>query len=372
MFGLVEARRRRLIATMTSAAIGAAALAACSSGGGGSTTGSATAAGSSMPVVTLAEVAQSTLDADIYVASTLGYFTKAGVKVNVVNFGATGTTAVVAGKADLVTSGLSSALSPINSGKGALAVYALQNGFSTAGLYVSTSGTTHAIQDLSGKSIVSLGAGTASYGAGKTWSTYVVNHGGKPVNVIPAASSGAKTNLLLSGQVAATVGQADQVTDLVSENKIKFLVNPESALAQQVFGPISGPKASTSLGIWGMQSWIDANRQTVVKVLAAIREGDIWLQQHSVDQAATEMEKFPLFKSADLSQPQIALAWQQDKPFAAQTLGQISPQAWAATIQLFQSFDLPFNVTQPTFGYGKVVDMSFLTSAAELDQKLFK
>lgn len=324
-----------------------------------------------MPTVTVAEVALSTLDADIYVAQTLGFFAKAGVNVNVVDFGATATTAVVAGKADLVPSGLSSALSPIDEGKGAEAVYALQNGFSGSGVYVAYNSPYKSVLDLSGKNIVSIGAGTASYGTGKAWSNYIVAHGGKAANVIPAANSGAKNSLLLSGRAAATVGQADQVMSLVAQKKIRFLVDPKSALAQSVFGPINGPAASTTLGIWGMTSWISTHEDALTRFLAGVREGDLWLQQHSVSAAAAEIAKFPEYKSADQTVADIASAWEQDKPFQARTLGVISSQAWQQTLNQFKVFDLPFSVTGSKFSYSSVVDMAPLTAAAAMDKTLF-
>lgn len=375
-------RQRRTLLTGAAAAAVALILGACGSGGSSSAPSASTSSpasrppsassSSAMPTVAVAMVTLSTLDADIFVAQNLGYFTKAGVKVTLTNFGATGTTAVVAGKADVVTNGVSSALSPINSGKGAQMVYAQQNGFTGGGLYVAYNSPYKSVLDLSGKSIVALGAGTASYGGGEAWSSYIVAHGGKAVNVIPAASASVKDGLLLTGRAAAMVGSADDgVMPLVDQKKIRFLVGSQTALSQTVFGPIDGSAASTSVGIWGMTSWISAHQDALSRFLAGVREGDIWLQHHSVSAAAAEIAQFPQFKASGQTVEDVVQEWQQDQPFSGRTLGMVSSQAWAATLKLFGNFSLPFSLNSSKFSYASVVDMGPLTSAVQLDQKLF-
>lgn len=349
------------------AALSTVLLSACS----GSSAGSISASNKPLPTVRFAAPEDFTVLSDLYIAEQMGWFKKLGINVEVTNYGINAVGTVIAGRADIAVSGLSASMSPSAKGKQANILYAATSGGNAVGIFTAPKSKYTTLMDLSGQSVSVNGVGTATYGAAKLWSAYIVQHGGKALKLVIAENKTEQSDAVVSGRVAALISVESPLLPLIDSGKLRVLVDAKSAVAKQVFGPISGPSAAVSVGYWGMQSWIAPHKNEVVEFLAAIREGDVWLQSHTSAQAGTVLAKATEIKRAQLDQSQATESWNSDKPFEATTLGLVSKQAWSNSLGQFNSYQLGFSTSNPKFGYGTLVTMKYLQQAATLDHKTF-
>jgi NitT/TauT family transport system substrate-binding protein len=325
---------------------------ACSSS---SSSGGASAGAGSIPTVTIGLTGQDAIFADVVLAQQEGYFTQAKVNVELLNQEASATTNGDAGRVDLVGSGTPSAMPPAVNGRAISIVYEYISGCGDAGLVVPANSTYKSVMDLSGKRVITKGAGSGSYGAAEAWSAYIVAHGGKPLQIVPVESTGSMDAELASGQVQAGAGSLTQYTGPLSQGQLKILISPSSALAYSVF-----PKTMVGNAYWGLASVVQQNKTGIQRALSAIREADQYINAHSVSQVSQILEASSYLKG--LSASNISAGVQADKPFYAQTSGMITPSAWTTTLSVDKNFGLTVNLKSPALGYGAIVDMSYLNS----------
>lgn len=318
---------------------------ACSSSSGGAAGG--------VPTVTVGLTGQDAIFADVALAQQEGYFKQAKVNVQLLNQEASATTNGSAGRVDLVGSGTPSSLPPAVNGRPVSIVYEYISGDGDAGLVVAANSPYKSVMDLSGKRVITKGAGSGSYGAAQKWSAYIVAHGGKPLQIVPVASTGSMDAELLSGQVQAGAGSLTQYTGPLSQHKAKLLVSPSSALAYSVF-----PKTMVGNVYWGLASVVQKNKTGITRALSAIRKADQYINSHSVAQVAKALEASAYLKGLDAGD--ITAGVQADKPFYAKSLGMITSQAWTTTLSAYKDFGLTVNLKSPALGYGSMVDMSYL------------
>ncbi|HEX3923280.1 MAG TPA: ABC transporter substrate-binding protein [Streptosporangiaceae bacterium] len=323
---------------------------ACSSSSSSSSGGSA-----DIPTVTIGLTGQDAIFADVVLAEQQGFFKQAKVNVELIDQEASATTNGAAGRVDLVGSGTPSALPAAANGRQTAVVYEYISGNGDSGLVVPANSSYKSVMDLSGKRVVTKGAGSGSYGAAKTWSNYIVAHGGKPLVLVPVESTGSMDAETISGQVQAGAGSLTQYTGPLSQGKLKLLVSPSSALAYSVF-----PKSMVGNSYWGLKSEIQKNKVGITRALLAIRKADQYINSHTVAQVSKVLEASAYLKGLDAAD--ISAGVQADKPFYAQSLGFISTQAWTTTLSVYKNFGLTVNLGSPALTYGSIVNMSYLKS----------
>jgi ABC-type nitrate/sulfonate/bicarbonate transport system substrate-binding protein len=322
----------------------------------GSSGGSSAGSSGSIPTVTIGLTGQDAIFADVVLAQQQGYFKQAKVNVKLLDQEASATTNGAAGRVDLVGSGTPSAMPPATNGRQTSIVYEYISGNGDAGIVVAANSKAKTVMDLSGERIITKGVGSGSYGAAKKWSAYIVAHGGKALQIVPVESTGSMDAELGSSQVQAGTGSLTQYTGPLSQGKLKILVSPSSALAYSVF-----PKTMVGNSYWGLKSNLQKNKTGVSRALSAISKADAYINSHSVSNVSKILEASAYLKG--LTPGDVVAGVQADKPFYANTLGSISPQAWATTLSVDKAFGLTVDLAAPTLQYKAIVDMSYLNSA---------
>jgi ABC-type nitrate/sulfonate/bicarbonate transport system substrate-binding protein len=353
--------RRRSIMSTQSVTLGALAAtvllvtAACSSSG--SSSGS-DASSQQIPVVSVSLPSADPLSSDVILAQQLGYFTKLNVKLDLVTTGVTGMNQVSAGRRDLELSGTPSAFPPSAAGHATQVIYCWALGDVQGGIAVGSNSSIKNLMGLSGKSVGVVGAGGAAYGTAKYYSTYIVQHGGKPLNIITATNLTTVNAQVISGRLAASVGPLSYFQPSVAAGKMRILLDPSSSSSQEIFGELVGNS------IWGLKSAIAKNSLGIERFLAGVRAAALYIAKHTPAQIAAIIKDSPIL--AGQTEASIVTSLQGLKPFLGSTDGTISEAQWNASLSQFKNWGLTVNVTDPQFSYQNFVDMSYLDAAKKL------
>jgi ABC-type nitrate/sulfonate/bicarbonate transport system substrate-binding protein len=333
------------------------ACAACSSSGG---TSSSASGGSQaqVPVVSVSLPSADPLSSDVILAQQLGYFDKLNVKLDIVATGVTGMDEVSAGRRDLELSGTPSAFPPSAAGHATEVIYCWALGDVQGGIAVGSNSSIKTLMELSGKSVGVVGAGGAAYGTAKYYSAYIVQHGGKPLNIITATNLSTVNAQVISGRLAASVGPLSYFQPSVAADKMRILLDPSSPGSQQIFGSLVGNS------IWGLKSVIAENPVGIERFLAGVRAAAGYIAQHTPAQIAAIIKNSPIL--AGFTEASIITSLQGLKPFLGSTQGEISESQWNASLNQFKSWGLTVDVMDPQFSYQNFVNMSYLNAASKL------
>lgn len=357
---LSQRRRNKGVAAVTAAAAASMIVAACGGSSNGTSLSSQGSAAKKLPVFVLGQTLVSPTSADLWVALANGYFTKAGVDVQVKVQGATATTDAAAGRDDIVQSGVTGSFSPRLKGHPTQVIYEVSPGLSTTGVIVSAKSPYKTVMDLSGKSVTVLGVGTSTYGAAVSYSKYIVSHGGKALKIIPASEASQQTNSVVSGSAAASVGLLDIFGPAIAANKVRVLEPAAGDLARSLF-----PSDIVNIGYWGLESNLAQKKTATTAFVAGLRMADQWLQTASDAQVAQALKKTSFFDN--FTEQQIEQDLKYDRPFFTTNQGFISQQAWDASLKEFGTWGMNgVDVNSSELSYDSIVNMSYWNSATSL------
>lgn len=347
-------RTRRRMAVLAVLALGVAAT-----GCGGS---DADGAGAKVPKVQVSIAAPNGTFADLLAAQELGYFKRAGVDVDIQNKGTTGVTLAAAGKIDLALSGTPSAFAPSLQGHQTTVVYCWSRGYASAGVVVPADSPVHQLSDLAGKRVAVQGIGSSSYGTAKYFSRTLEQRGLAPLKIVAINNDAGITAQLVSGKVDGYVGTLSFTSREVSAGKARVIVDPGSGAVDKLFG--QGGKQACGHAAWGLKTRLEKNRQGITRFLSGMRAGDAWLSQHSDADVAKLIAQSPVLTGYTPEQLEAELKF--DRPFFSGANGATSSSQWQEMIDVFKSFDLPYDLDSAQVGYADAVDMSYLDQAPKL------
>ncbi|QYB00226.1 ABC transporter substrate-binding protein (plasmid) [Rhodococcus sp. USK10] len=344
---------RKTIAAL-GAAVSAVLLAACGSG----------ASSEASSKLTVATSSANTFQAELYIAEQLGYTDKYGVDVEYVNSGALGATQVAAGKADLAQFGTAAAFGPAAQGRDVSIIYGLVNNISR-GIGVSTQspireGTTEdVLKQLSGAKLVTQGTVGAAYGNSVMVAQWVEDHGGERPTIVSVDTADGPTAQLISGQADAALGLPDYSAAAIAEGKLKMIVpNTDPVMAEITGGDF--PAAT----LFGLKSNLQSKSKAVTGYIAALRDAHQYVMTTPLSEVAAELAKHPAFagQSAEL----IESTLKYDPPFLAPDDGRITKDNWDKALDVMKYHNTGQDLTQDTFSYDQIIDMSYWNGATEL------
>jgi NitT/TauT family transport system substrate-binding protein len=338
----------------------AGALAACSSSGGSNSgaTGS-TASGQSEPTITIALAATGSPFSPVYVAQALGYFTKQGVNVNVINNAAsTGVALMASGKADLMAIGPGPVFSLNQQGKHTAIIYNIYSGGAGA-VEIAANSKATSLADLSGERVGTLGIGGSSYGYAAVYSQYVATHGGKPFNIVSYGTQSLLISALLTGQISAAVDSASWFASEISGNKASLLVN---TLSPGWASTYNIPAGVSDGAIFGLSSDLSAKQGAIVKFLKAVVQGAQYVNSHTPAQTAATMKKLSAFSTETLAE--VTADVTDNQHFVGVDQGKINSSTWAQQLKIYALWGMKgVNVTESEFPYSQLVNMTYLNQA---------
>jgi ABC-type nitrate/sulfonate/bicarbonate transport system substrate-binding protein len=345
--------------------VATASLAACGSSGG-STSNATTTNGTAgtASALTIATSSASTITTELYLANDLGYAHQYGVTLDITNAGALGPTEVAAGKVDLAQFGASAPLAPAAQGRPMSIVYAIANSV-TRGITVPsnspiTSGTTqHVLMQLSGKKLVTQGTVGSGYGNATMVSNWIVAHGGTRPTIVSVQDASGISSQLLSGQADAAVMLPDYVAGGLAAGKLKMIVPNTDPVMTQITG---GNYPAVTL--FGLTSDLHAKAKAVRALVAALRAAHHYVLAHSTSNIAATLAKDPAFSGQSVGSIDVTLKY--DPPFFSPDNGYIASAAWTKTLNAMKNWGTGLDLTQPTFNYARMVDMSYWNGATAL------
>jgi len=361
------ARRRTWWMAAVVAPMAGVLLAACSSGGSnGSTTGaggsnSSSSSGGSADSLTIAVPLANLGQGWPYIAQAEGYFKKVGLNATVLaNAGVNNVDPMVlSGKADVALFGVNSPISAVAQGNSMQVIY----GYSIDGiggdLAVKSSSSVTSVQQLSGQRVGTIGASGSAYGDTALLSRYVVNHGGKPFQIIPYATPAALLAAIQSGQVAAAVGSPFYFDAAVAAKQVKLVIDmADSANREKYLGAAALPVNV----VYGLKATLASKKQAVEKFLEALNMANEFMQKSTPSAIASAVQPLPSFKgvtaATNLEDAKIV------KSFLYDSSQPISAATWQQVLQTVDLWKVDgFNSSDSKFSYGSMVDMSYLKGA---------
>jgi ABC-type nitrate/sulfonate/bicarbonate transport system substrate-binding protein len=175
---------------------------------------------------------------------------------------------------------------------------------------------------------------------------------------VAARDSGSQISSVLTGQVAAFVGEADLLANQIKAGKVRLLVDATSTQGRAVIpSDIVGPV------FWGLKANITAKRAAVTGFVAALKRADIWIHSATADQIVQALSASSLVKGTSASD--LALQVPYDIPLYSPTNGFISEAAWQQSLAAYKTIGIEgVDVTSPQFSYANFVNMSFWNAAS--------
>jgi ABC-type nitrate/sulfonate/bicarbonate transport system substrate-binding protein len=341
--------------------VGAAGCSSSSSATSGTSTGSAQSTSASVPSLTVGVPSADEAYASLYVAEAKGYFAKAGVNVQIMPVGSLGLTDLGAGRIDVLFFGASGVLSAAAQGQETQMIYGTLAGGEAGVVEVLAKNNYKSITDLSGKRVYTVGSAGASYGWAQVYSSYTKQQTGTGLDLIAGTSNAVEVDGLLSGQVQATIGlNPSEFASQINSHQVELLVNS----SDQTVSALKSPNYLEA-GLFGDAGTLAAKQTAVVRLLAAVRQADVWLRTASADDVADLLRTLPAFSSLSTSELAVAVAY--DAKYRSPDLGQISPAMWANSLTRYKLWDLTgVNLASSTMDYANRVNMSYLDAAAKV------
>jgi ABC-type nitrate/sulfonate/bicarbonate transport system substrate-binding protein len=346
--------------------IGVAALAAaaCSSSGGSS---AASPGGSSAPAqvenLTLAIPAALVNFGDAYIATEQGYFKQAGLNVNVVDPGTTGTVALLqSGHADLAETATGLVIPAVQQGLGITVVAANGSGggdYLVGGPKVKTVAQLQALQNCV---IGTQPVGSAAY----AWALQfkdklnLTNCSISQLATVPVLVSAT-----LSGQVSVAVVVNGNVASLQAGGG-NVLVDPTKPGFAKQFQVAPAPGAVT----YGLTSHLKSIQPEIERYLKAEQMAHNAMATFSVpvEKLAAELQKEPGFTavSADTLVAQLNFAKATFATTFGGPIGYIDQAGWNAELQQLKNYGIAgYDPSAAIYSYSKMVDMSYLNAALQ-------
>jgi ABC-type nitrate/sulfonate/bicarbonate transport system substrate-binding protein len=351
-------RSLRIVAGVASVVLLAAACSGGDSGGGGGSSAGGSGGPASLGTLSITIAGTSTGNAPLYIAQENGYFAKRGLTVNIINAGSAAFTEAAAGKVDMSMTGTTAGLAPIVQGRQTTMIYAWGVGPDVAGVVVAPNSRYKSLTDLAGQRVSSEGSSGSSYGTTQALSKYVQQKTGKGFQTVALSTLPAQADEVISGRTAAAVGIASIWAPFVAAGKLRLLVDPgKSAEAKTIFG-----SDLVNLAIWGLPDHLQQKKAAVTAFMGGMLQANAYINGHDDQQVATVLARSPILRGNSVTG--LASAFSLDRPFVDSTNGQISRVAWQHSLQEFATWGLGVDPGNPSMGYAKAVDMSYLQAAS--------
>jgi ABC-type nitrate/sulfonate/bicarbonate transport system substrate-binding protein len=356
----VRSRRRSAVALAAAVALAlVGTLAACGSddddngdSGGGGGGGSA----QEMEQLTLASAGVVAESSQPFVAQAKGYFEDAGVEVTFMdNVGSNVPTVISSGQADLVQSGLGSALVLTAQGRPNTVIF---NSLSGTGSSVMGAPGVTKLDQLRNQRVASMAAkGTTTYGSAAFYNEkYDLN-----MDLVPFADPAVGAAALASGQVKGAVGDAGYYAEAVDQGKANYIKDTRDPEVREEFiGPDVG-----DAGYFGLTENLEEKREAVTRFMTAILRAGEYMDEASNEQLATDLRTLEVFQTI----PQDQLEQLVERARGHWTMippgdGSISADDWQATLDRIQFWGLEgFDKDDSQFAYDEMVDMSYFEEA---------
>ena len=306
-----------------------------------------------VPPLTIAVISLTAGNAVTYVALAQGFFDQAGVKVTTLdNVGNNLTNLVVSGQADLGQGGAPGAFAPVYEGKQTTALFGYQ-GNGAGGFMVGAKNITALSQV---KRVGAGGPGTSVFGYCNMYKATLK----ASWDCVPAADSGTRRAMLLSGQVDAELDVYPQLHDLIDSGQVNVLIDTRDAAVRKQY--IGGDFPETL--IWGMSDNVKgAKKESVLRFMKAIGMAVKFINTSADDVVAKSLKKVKTFDA--LTEAQLTLAEHDYRQFNHPNQGYISESTWSFSLGQYAQWGLgtSFDPKNPDFAWAKRVDMSFYDAA---------
>jgi NitT/TauT family transport system substrate-binding protein len=347
--------RAALFATIAVVALGGIA-AGCGGDDDESDSGSSGSSGQKMEKLTLASAGVVAESSQPFVARAKGYFEDAGVEVTFMdNVGSNVPTVVASGRADLVQSGVGTALVLTGEGRQNTIIF---NSLSGTGSSVMGAPGVKDLEELRNQRVGSMAAkGTTTYGSAAYYNhKYKLN-----MDLVPFADPAAGAAALSAGQVKGAVGDAGYYAEAVRKGKAEYIFDTrDPAVRKKVIG-----EDVADAGYYGLKENVEKKREAITRFLTAIIRAGEYMDSASDEQLAKDLQSFPVYQSfpADTFPTLVKRArghWTMIPPGD----GFLSEEAWDATRERIQFWGLDgFDKDDPKFAYENMVDMSYFEEA---------
>jgi ABC-type nitrate/sulfonate/bicarbonate transport system substrate-binding protein len=355
-------RRGRAAAALLTCALACCGLVAC----GGTDNSGAQQPKTAAPLsLSVGLPVAATVSTEVWLAKSKGFFTKHNVDVSVTNAGSTASTEAAAGRIDITQQGCSGPLAPAASGHQTSIIFwmvgnvnasvQVGNGSSLKAL----GSTANTVMELAGKRVAVQGVGGGAYGEANALNAYITSHGGKPLTIVSLSSAGAISAQLISGQIDAAVGAADEVAGAIAAGKVRIILDAGDPVLKQISG---GDIAGVCL--WGLRSQLRGKAAAVAAFVAGMRDAYQYVSTTPAPQLAADLHSIKDFGSLTIADIEQSLRY--DLPFMTSSAGFLSEDVWTNTLKAFGGWGLHQNLSDPRFSYGDIVDMSYWNAASAL------
>lgn len=347
----MSARVNRRVAAI---AIGIAAI--CSVAATASAATDQPKAVSDLPTLTVAAPGITASVGAVYVAYELGYFTKAGVNVKILdNQGAQIPNDLVAGQADLGFFGVGSPLLLSSQGKATTIVYSPLGGGS-GGMLVGGAGIT-SLKQLDGKRIGIIGPGSSTTGFATQYNK-ILKLG---ADLVPLGTPATQAAALASGQVQAVCNGYDFFSPLIDAGKAQVLVDTRiPRVRHKLLGP-DYPEGS----IFGLSDVIKQKRGAVISFLRGLDLALRYIRTHPADQVAAVLHGYPAF--APFTVDHLTESVKSQLTYLGLNDGLISKPTWQYALTQYKAWGVGIDPADPAIQYDKEIDMSYAQAALKAD-----
>jgi NitT/TauT family transport system substrate-binding protein len=294
-----------------------------------------------------------------FLAEQLGYFKDAHLDVTITpGVGANAISMVVTGQADVTMFGTTASFPPVTQGRSTTVIFSQQGGGLGANVAVLASSKYQSLTDLSGLRVSTVGATGAGYGETQVYSKYVVDHGGKPFEIVPAPDATTLVGMLKAGRVAATVSAKGFYAQGLVDGTFRLLVDmADPANRSKFFG---GYFAETA--IFGVTNNLKTKKEATIRFLVAIDRANTWLRAHKASDIASVLQKHSVYALTPSNVLELDI--ESTLPFVTTTRGRVTEQMWDLSLKNFATWNTPgVDVLSPDFAFAKRVDMSYLDAA---------
>lgn len=311
------------------------------------------------PSLTLAILSTSAITATPYIAEVKGFYDDYGVDVDIMdNTGNNSLNFIASGEADLTLMASTGPITLLESGRDAVIV-AASTGGAAGGFLVGGPDVTE-IEDLEGGRIATLGKGTSVYGHAALYDEKF----GLGVELVPMGSPAATAAAVQSGQVDGAVGPYAAFGALIDAGELNALIDSrDPAVREELIGP-DFPEGA----LFGRRDLIEDNAEAVERTLAAMDAAQAYIDETDPTIVAQDLRELDAFKTT----PEDVLAGlvENSIPHMHINDGVLDQETWELCLEQFGNWGLSdYDKDNPEYAYDKIVDMSYLEAAKELEQK---
>lgn len=354
-------RATRALLGVATLAIVAASATACSTPSDDGSEGD-------VPSLRIATFSSAVNYAPLFIASEQGLFEKHDVDIQIPNSNAAGTMSalLVSGQIDLGITNAAQAAQVSLAGKQAQVLYNIQNFTGRTVTLTGTAGITSIDQLVEKGSACRLGT-TGPGSAAFAWmNSFVEQKGLDQCEIVQFATNPLELAALTSGQVdAASLTVGDSATAV--NQGANLILNPADMTDAEAEAVVPDP--TPVIAVVGMEDSLPDNKVAIERFLAALLEASQILVDSTPEEVGEMLQRSGFLGDLTAEEITAALGSQLANFSTGAEAGFISEEQWDATRNQFATiWQLPdFDPDAPEVAYDKMIDMSFLNAARELD-----